>query len=55
MNVTGADKGRDVFDGLASGGRITLPFQSTFWSPGFGVFVDAFGISWEVKCAASET
>jgi PhnB protein len=55
VNVEGADKGREVFDGLAAGGRITLPFESTFWSPGFGVLIDAFGISWEVNSAASET
>jgi PhnB protein len=55
VNVPGVDKGREVFDGLAAGGRITLPFASTFWSPGFGVLVDAFGITWEVNSAASET
>ncbi len=40
---------REAFEGLAHGGTITLPFQSTFWSPGFGVLKDAFGITWEVN------
>ena len=44
-----ADQSRAVFDGLAEGGRVTLPFASTFWSPGFGMLVGAFGIPWEVN------
>jgi uncharacterized glyoxalase superfamily protein PhnB len=27
-----------------------LPFQKTFWSPGFGMLVDRFGIPWMVNC-----
>jgi len=46
------DQAGKVFDGLAEEGQITLPFESTFWSPGFGMLVDAFGIPWEVNTAA---
>jgi PhnB protein len=28
---------------------IQVPFANTFWSPGFGVFVDRFGIPWEIN------
>jgi len=45
-----AQKARDVFEGLAQGGRITLAFQSTFWTRGFGMVVDAYGIPWEINC-----
>lgn len=47
--VPGAAEARRVFDGLAGAGRIRVPFDSTFWSPGFGVVVDRFGIPWEVN------
>jgi PhnB protein len=26
-----------------------MPFQQTFWSPGFGMCVDQFGIPWMVN------
>lgn len=37
-----------IFNALAEGGRATMPFQKTFWSPGFGMAVDRFGIAWMV-------
>lgn len=40
-----------VFNGLAENGTVHAPFQGTFWSAGFGVVVDRFGIPWEVSCA----
>jgi PhnB protein len=41
----------EIFESLAEGGEIQLPFQSTFWSPGFGVVVDRFGVPWEINSA----
>ncbi len=44
-------------DGEAIVGSITkvdfviLAFQPTFWTSGFGVLQDAFGIGWEVNCS----
>jgi PhnB protein len=38
-----------VFNALAHGGRITMPFQATFWSAGFGAVVDQFGTPWMVN------
>ena len=38
-----------VYHALALGGEVRMPFQTTFWSPGFGVVVDAFGIPWELS------
>jgi PhnB protein len=46
-------KAEHVFNELASGGEVKFPFQSTFWSAGFGVLLDEFGIPWEVSCAQS--
>lgn len=42
-------EGRRVFDGLAQGGAVTMPFQQTFFSPGFGMVVDRFGTPWMVN------
>jgi PhnB protein len=27
-----------------------MPFAQTFWSSGFGMLVDRFGIPWMVNC-----
>ncbi|MES2626446.1 MAG: VOC family protein [Pseudomonadota bacterium] len=40
-----------IYNALAEGGKITLPFQHTFWSSGFGMLVDRFGVSWEISSA----
>jgi PhnB protein len=39
---------RRVFDSLAAGGRVTMPFEKTFWAEGFGMLVDRFGTPWMV-------
>ena len=47
---TGAE-GRRVFDALAEGGSVQMPFQPTFWSSqGFGMCTDRFGVPWMVNC-----
>jgi PhnB protein len=38
--------GKAKFDRLAEGGEVTMPFAKTFWSPGFGMVRDRFGILW---------
>lgn len=38
-----------AFNALSAGGSVTMPFQKTFWSPGFGMLVDRFGIPWMVN------
>jgi len=39
---------RAVFDALAEGGEVQMPFEATFWSAGFGSLTDRFGIRWMV-------
>ncbi|MEO8480998.1 MAG: VOC family protein [Acidobacteriota bacterium] len=46
------DEGARIFRELSEGGRVNLPFDKTFWSPGFGMLVDRFGIFWMVNCDA---
>lgn len=38
-----------TFQALAENGTVQMPFQKTFWSAGFGMLVDRFGIPWMVN------
>ena len=38
------------FKALSEGGTVTMPFGKTFFSNGFGMCVDQFGIPWMVNC-----
>jgi PhnB protein len=42
-------EGERVFNALASGGQVHMPFQETFWAKGFGMLVDRFGTPWMVN------
>ena len=44
------DKGESIFNSLAEGGDVQMPFQKTFWASGFGMCTDRFGIPWMVNC-----
>ena len=46
-------EGQRVFNGLAQGGQVAMPFAKTFWSPGFGMVTDRFGTPWMVNVATS--
>ena len=37
-----------IFNALADGGTVTLPFSPTFWAKGFGMVKDKFGTPWMV-------
>ncbi len=43
-------EGERVFNALAEGGTVQMPFQATFWAKGFGMAIDRFGIPWLVNC-----
>ncbi len=38
------------FEGLAAGGKVTMPLQETFWAAQFGMLTDAFGVRWMFNC-----
>ena len=38
-----------IFNGLAEGGRITMPLGHQFWGSYFGMLTDKFGIQWMVS------
>jgi PhnB protein len=37
------------FAALLDGGSVMMPFGKTFWSKGFGMGVDKFGIPWMIN------
>jgi PhnB protein len=52
IGVKSFDEGARIFKALAEGGRVNLPFDKTFWSPGFGMLVDRFGTPWMINTEA---
>jgi len=53
-HCTDADEARRVHDALSEGGTPRMAFGATFWSPGYGVFIDKFGIPWMVNTLPTE-
>jgi PhnB protein len=51
LTISELAKAKQIFISLSEGGEIRLPFQTTFWSAGFGVLIDRFGVPWEINCA----
>lgn len=49
LHVSDAAEGERLFKALSENGSVTMPFEKTFWSPGFGMCVDQFGIPWMVN------
>ncbi|HEX7890522.1 MAG TPA: VOC family protein [Ramlibacter sp.] len=45
----GVDRARKVFDALAAGGQVTMPFAPPFWGGHFGMLEDKFGVPWMVS------
>ena len=43
-------KGEKIFRSLSEGGKVTLPFEQTFWASRFGMLIDKFGIPWMISC-----
>ena len=52
IGVDSAAEGQRVFDALAAGGTVAMPFTATFWSSGFGMVTDRFAIPWMVNVAS---
>ncbi|HVR96364.1 MAG TPA: VOC family protein [Thermoanaerobaculia bacterium] len=50
-----AEEGGRVFNALAEGGTVVMPFEKTFWAEGFGMLVDRFGTPWMVNCGGGNS
>lgn len=48
------DEGRRIFEALADGGKVVMPFEETFWVEKFGLCEDRFGTSWMVNAGQSK-
>ena len=46
LNCDNVAEMTDMFNGLAIGGRVTMPLQETFWGATFGIVTDPYGINW---------
>ena len=42
-------EGKRVFEAMAEGGVVKMPFEPTFWAEGFGMVVDRFGTPWMIN------
>jgi PhnB protein len=49
LQVPELEEGRRIFGALSEGGRVTMSFDRTFWSGGFGMCIDRFGVPWMVN------
>ena len=38
-----------IFNGLSTGGKITIPMADMFWGDYFGMLTDKFGIQWMIS------
>ncbi|MGC2775028.1 MAG: VOC family protein [Bradyrhizobium sp.] len=52
LQITDPAEAERKFHALLAGGTVTMPFGKTFWSKGFGMGVDRFGIPWMINCPA---
>ncbi len=52
LNVEDPARAKRIFNELAEGGTVQMPFEKTFWAAGgFGMAVDRFGTPWMVNCS----
>lgn len=49
LHVDSEAEGKRVFESLAEGGKVQMPFQATFWAKGFGMCIDRFGTPWIIN------
>jgi len=50
LTYANAAESKRIYDALAEGAKqVTMPFQKTFWSEGFGMLTDRFGTPWMVN------
>lgn len=50
VSLPDVEAGQRIFERLADGGTVQMPFAETFWVERFGMLVDRFGIPWMFNC-----
>lgn len=51
LQIQDPAEGARRFAAISEGGEIRMPFGPTFWSKGFGMCLDKFGVPWMINCA----
>ena len=51
LSVPADDEAERLFAALADGGQVQVPLTPTFFSSGFGIVADRFGVSWMLLVA----
>jgi PhnB protein len=49
ITINDPAEGKRIFDALADGGHVKMPYEKTFWAEGFGGLVDRFGTPWMIN------
>src|SRR5260370_39949007 len=49
IHVKDTAEGERIFNALSENGKVTMPFEQTFWSKGLAIGVDRFGFPWLVN------
>ena len=52
IEVADLAEARRLFTALGDGGQVQMPLGPTFFSPGFGIVADRFGVSWMINVTA---
>ena len=50
LSTTDVADAQRVYDALAKGGKVEMPFADTFWGAKFGMLTDKYGIDWMINC-----
>lgn len=49
LHTDSPEQARRWFEQLSAGGKVSMPFGETFWSPAFGGLIDKFGVPWMIN------
>jgi PhnB protein len=49
LNFDTVEEAEEIFNTLAEGGHVTMPFSPTFWAEKFGMLTDKFGVHWSIN------
>ena len=49
LDAESEDEAKELFEGLSSGGKVTMPLQKMFWGALYASFSDRYGINWMVS------
>ena len=50
ISLENIEEGKRIFSALSENGSVMMPFESTFFSSGFGMLTDQYGTPWMVNC-----